>query len=186
MENFRLVVRKKSARLSSCFLPLHGNFLKKKLLKSFCNFCGPFFGSFPVIEQEKFGRSLKTAFSVSIEKFFEKKKLCWRKNKIFYHFQTLSRKFSASFRVFRQGCWSCFLRVQNNILTKNSFISNFFFHFWTLSDFFWPILAKKVAELSKLDSQFQWNFSGETLLENLQTNNFWKSSGKSSAGCRKK
>ena len=34
--------------------------------------------------------------------------------------------------------------------------------------FFWPILAKKVAELSKLDSQFQWKLSGESFLQNLQ------------------
>ena len=86
----RLAVEKLSAGLSSCLLPLHGNFLKKKFLKSFCISCGPFFRSFSVIEQEKFGRPVKTAFSVSVEKFFEKK-LFWKTKEIFYHFQTLSR-----------------------------------------------------------------------------------------------
>ena len=33
---------------------------------------------------------------------------------------------------------------------------------------FWPILAEKVAELSKLDSQFQWRLLGASLLQNLQ------------------
>ena len=33
---------------------------------------------------------------------------------------------------------------------------------------FRPILAKKLAELSKLDSQFQWRLSGASLLQNLQ------------------
>ena len=41
----------------------------------------------------------------------------------------MSRKFPASFRVFRRGCWNCILRVQGNILAKNSFISIFFFIF---------------------------------------------------------
>ena len=175
---FRLVVRKKSARLSSCFLLFHGNFLRKIFLKSFCSFCGPFFRSFPVIEQEKFGRPVKTAFFVSIKSFW--KKLFQKTIENFHRFQTLSRRFSASLRVFRRGCWSCILRVQNNILTKNSFISNFFFFFghWAI---FWPILAKKVAELSKLYSQFQWKLSGEFFLQNLQIGIFlnieWKNFG---------
>ena len=38
----QLAVEKKSAGLSSCFLPLHWNILKKKILKSFCIFCGLF------------------------------------------------------------------------------------------------------------------------------------------------
>ena len=72
-EKVRLAVRKKSAGLSSCFLPLHGNILKKFFLESFCNFCGLFFGIFPVNEQGKFDRPVKTAFFVSIKTF-------WRKN----------------------------------------------------------------------------------------------------------
>ena len=71
-EIFRLAVRKKSAWLSSCFLPLHGNNLKELFLKSFCIFCGPFCRSFPIIEQEKFGRPVKTAFIVSIKSFWKK------------------------------------------------------------------------------------------------------------------
>ena len=39
--------------------------------------------------------------------------------------------------------------------------------------------------MSKLDSQFQWKFPGENLLEKLQIVIFWKSSGKVSAGCPK-
>ena len=125
-ENFRLAVRKKSAGIPSCFLTLHGIFLRKMFLKSFGIFCGHFLVSFLKIEQEKFSRSLKTAFSVSIKSFWEKK-LFWKTNEIFHHFQTLSRKFSASCGVFRRGCWNSNLRVQGNILTKNGFVSIFFF-----------------------------------------------------------
>ena len=105
-ELFQMAFRKKSAGLSSCFLPLHGNFVKKKLLKSFCISCGPFFRSFPVIEQEKSGRPVKTAFFVSIKTLW--KKLFWKTIEIFHLFQTLSRKFSASFRVFRRGVGAAF------------------------------------------------------------------------------
>ena len=69
---------------------------------------------------------------------------------------------------------------KKNILTKNSFISDFFFIFehWVI---FWSILAKKVAELSKLDSQFHWKLSGESFLQNLHTVLFlnieWKTFG---------
>ena len=42
VENFRLAVQKKSAGFPSGFLPLHGNFPKKKFLKSFWIFCGLF------------------------------------------------------------------------------------------------------------------------------------------------
>ena len=41
----------------------------------------------------------------------------------------MSRKFPASFRVFRRGCWNWILRVQGNTLAKKSFISIFFFIF---------------------------------------------------------
>ena len=53
----------------------------------------------------------------------------WKTIELFHHFQTLSRKVSSSCRDFRRGCWNCILRVQGNILTKNSFFSNFFFIF---------------------------------------------------------
>ena len=164
-ENFRLAVRKKSAVLASCFLPLHRNTLKKKILKHFC-ILWTFFRSFPVIEQEKFGRPVKTAFFVSIRSFW-KKKLFWKTIEIFHHFQTLSWKFPASFGVSRWRCWNCILRVQGNVLTKNSFISIFFSSLDT-EQIFWPILAKKVAELSKLDSPFQWRLSGASPLQNLE------------------
>ena len=72
VEIFRLAVRKKFAGLSCCFQRLLGNFLKKIFLKSFCSFCGPFFRSFPVIEQENFARPVKTAFIVSIKSFWKK------------------------------------------------------------------------------------------------------------------
>ena len=160
-----------------------GTFWRKYLPREFASFVD-FFRIISGNWAVKFGRPVKTAFSVSIETFFEKK-LCLRTNEIFYHFQTLSRKFSASFRVFRRGCWSCILRVQNNILTKNSFIS-IFFHFSTLSDFFDQFLQKKVAELSKLNSQFQWKLSGEFFCKSYKLLFFWISSGKFSASCPKK
>ena len=93
----------------------------------FLHFCGLFFRSFPVIEREKFARPVKTAFFVSIKSFW--KKLFWKTIEFSHHYQTLSWKFPASFRVFRRGCWNCILGVQGNILTKNSFISKFFFNF---------------------------------------------------------
>ena len=83
----------------------------------------------------------------------------------------MSRKFPASFRVFRRGCWNCILRVQGNILAENSWISICFFIFGQ-----WAIFStnsrKKVAELSKLDSQFQWRLLGASLLQNLQIDIF--------------
>ena len=54
------------------------------------------------------------------------------------------------------------------------------------SDFFWPILAEKVAELSKLNSQFQWKLSGEFFCKSYKLLFFWISSGKFSASCPKK
>ena len=93
-EIFRLAVPKKSAGLSSCFLHLHGNFMNKIFLKSFCSFCGPFFRTFPVIEQEKFGRPVKTAFIVSIKSFWRKN--CFGKQmKIFINF----RQWAGNFRL---------------------------------------------------------------------------------------
>ena len=157
---------------------------EKKVFQKFLQLLWTFFGSFPVIEQEKLGRSLKTAFSVSIKSFWEKK-LFWKTNEIYHHFQTLSKMFSASCRVFRRGKGNCILSVQGNILTKNGSISKFF-SFLDTEQYFWPILEKKVAEKSKLDSQFQWKLPGENLLENLQNVNFWKTTGKSAAVCRKK
>ena len=103
----------------------------------------------------------------------------------FSSFQTLSKKFSASCRFFRRGSWNCIRRVRGNILTKNSFFSKIF-SFLDTERFFWPILAKKVAELSKLDSQFQWKLSGESFCETYKLLFFWISSGKISAGCPKK
>ena len=103
-----------------------------------------------------------------IYKIILKKKLFWKTIEIFHHFQTFGRKISASFRVFRRGCWSCILRVQNNILTKISFFP-VFFSLLDTERFFWPILAKKLSELSKVNSQFQWKLSGESFLQNLQT-----------------
>ena len=97
--NFWLAVQNKSAGLSSCFVPLLGNFLNKIFLKSFCTFCGPCFRSFPVIEQEKLGRPVNTAFFLSIKSIW-KKKLFWKTIDISRHFQTMSRKISASCRVF--------------------------------------------------------------------------------------
>ena len=154
-KNFRLAVRKKSAGLLCCFLRLHGDFFKKKFLKSFCIICGLFFRSIPVIEQKMFGRPVKTAFIVSIKSIW--KKLFQKTNESFHHFQTLSRKVSASCRFFRRVCWNSNLCVQVNILTKNGSLSKFFSSLDT-ERFFWPILEKKVAEMSKLDSQFHGNF----------------------------
>ena len=142
-----------------------GTFWRNYLPREFASFVD-FFRIISGNWAVKFGRPVKTAFSVSIEKFFGKK-LCWRTNKIYYHFQTLSRKFSASFRVFRLGCWSCILRVQNNILTKNSFISNFFFIFrhWAI---FLTNSCKKSSGSVKTGFSVSWKLPGENLLENLQ------------------
>ena len=106
--------------------------------------------------------------------------------KFFIIFRHWAGKISASFRVFRRGRWSCILGVQNNILTKNSLISSFLFILghWGI---FLPILAKKVAEFSKLDSQFQWILSGARVFCKIYKLLFsWISSGNISAGCPKK
>ena len=124
-ENFRLAVRNKSAWLSSCFLPLLGNFLKKFFWKVFA-----FFWTFFQIFSGNWARKVWPACQNCIHRIYKiisKKIFFWKTNEIFHHFQTLSRKISASFRVFRRRCWSCIVGVQNNILTKNSFISSFRF-----------------------------------------------------------
>ena len=90
-----------------------------------------------------------------------KKKLFRKTIEVFHHFQTLSRNFSASFRVFWRGCWSCILRVQNNNLTKNSFFSKFFFIFGH-TDFFFNSRRKSrpVVKTGFSDSKetFGWKF----------------------------
>ena len=93
-ELFRLAVRKKSAGLSSCFLPLHGNNLTKNFSKSFCIFCGLFFGSFTVIGQEKFLSDCQNCIHC-IYKIISKKKLFWQQMKIFINF----RQWAGSFRL---------------------------------------------------------------------------------------
>ena len=142
VKNFRLAVRQKSAELSSCFLLLHGNFLKKKLLKSFCISCGPFFRSFPVIEQEKSGRPVKTAFFVSIKTLWKKTVL--ENNWNFSSISDTEQEIFGFFSSFSTGSWSCILRVQGNILTENGFVSKVFsFLFWTLCKFFEQFSKKK-------------------------------------------
>ena len=82
-ELFRLPVRKKSAGLSSCFLPLHGNNLKEIFSKSFCIFCGLFFGSFRVIGQEKLLSDCQNCIHC-IYKIILKKELFWQTNENFH------------------------------------------------------------------------------------------------------
>ena len=47
----------------------------------------------------------------------------------------MRRKFSATCRVFRRGCWNCILIFQGNTIANNSFVTNFFFIFghWAVS-----------------------------------------------------
>ena len=100
-------------------------------------------------------------------------------------FRIIFRQWAGSFRLlveFFDG--NCILRVQGEILTKTVlFQSLFIFGHWAI---FLTNSRKKVAELSKLDSQFQWKLSGENVLETLKIVYFWISSGKFSAGCPKK
>ena len=72
VENFRLVVRKKTCAAFKLLSTSPWEPFEENVLEKFLQICGPFFWSIPVIEQEKFGRSLKTAFSVSTESFWEK------------------------------------------------------------------------------------------------------------------
>ena len=74
----------------------------------------------------------------------------------------MSRKFPASFRVFRRGCWNCILRVQGNILTENSFISKFFFIFGHWATFLTNSCRKSrlvvQTGFSVLMETFGWKF----------------------------
>ena len=155
-ELFRLPVRKKSAGLSRCFLPLHGNNLKEIFLKSFCIFCGTFFRSFPIIEQEKFGRPVKTAFIVSTKSF-------WKKNSF--------RKQMDLFIIFRHWAGSFWLLVDFSTgmlelnftcpkqnFNEEQFYFYFLFHFWTLSDFFDQFLQKKSPSCPNWILSFNGNF----------------------------
>ena len=87
-----------------------GNFSKKIFLKFFCVNCQHFFWWFPVIEQEKFGGPVKTAFFVSMEKFFEKKTVL-ENNWSFSSFSTLSRRFRP---LFWRVSYNCILRVHRS------------------------------------------------------------------------
>ena len=96
-----------------------------------------------------------------------KKKTVLENNWNFSLFSDIEQELFGFFSSFLTWMLELHSRCPKNILTKNSFFSNFF----SLLDterFFWPILAKKLAELSKLNSQFQWRLSGASLLQNLQ------------------
>ena len=113
------------------------------------------------------------------------KKLFWKTNEIFHHFQTLSWKFPASFRVYRRGCWNWILRVQGNILAKDSFISTFF-HFWTLSDFCDQFSQKKERCCQNWTLSFNGDFRVQVSCKIYKLLFSWISSKKISAGFPKK
>ena len=139
-ENFRLAVRKKSAGLLCCLPTSPWGHFEENLFEKFLHLLWTFFQ----INSGNWAGKVWPACQNCIHRIYKiilKKKLFWKTNEILHHFQTLSRKFSASCRVFRRGCWNCNLRVQGNILTKNSFIS-IFFSILDTERFFWPILAK--------------------------------------------
>ena len=100
-EKIRLNVGKSQRGFQAAFYFSIGKFWRKKFWKVFAFFVD-FFGSIPVIEQEKFGRPVKTAFSVSIETFFVKKKLFWKTKKnfiIFRHWAEVFGLISVFWRV---------------------------------------------------------------------------------------
>ena len=97
-ENVRLTVGKSQRGSQAAFYFSIGTIWRKKIWKVFAFFVD-FFGSIPVSEQGKFGRPVKTAFSVSIETFFEKKTILGNKEN-FYHFQDTEQKFLASCLLF--------------------------------------------------------------------------------------
>ena len=141
--------------------------LKNFLLKSFCFFCGLFFRSFPVIEQEWFGRPVKTAFFVSTKSFW--KKNCFGKQlKFFIIFRHSAGRFRLLFEFFDGDVGAAFY-VSKITFYRRLVFFQFFFSLLDTERFFWPILAKKLSELSKVNSQFQWKLSGESFLQNLQT-----------------
>ena len=102
-KNFGWLSEKSQRGFQAAFYLSMGTTWRKFFLKSFCNFCGLFFGSFPVIEQEKFGRPVKTAFIVSIKSFW--RKYCFAKQmKIFIILIQWAGSFWAFGRVFRREC----------------------------------------------------------------------------------
>ena len=141
-EKFRLAVRKKSAGLASCFLLLIGNKLKKIFSEKFSHLLWTFFGSFPVIEQEKFGRSLKTAFSVSIKAFWEKETVLQNKWN-FSSFSDLEQNIFCFLSGFSTGMLELHSTCPKWHFKGEQFYFQFFFVFWTLSNFFDQFSQKK-------------------------------------------
>ena len=106
--------------------------------------------------------------------------------KLFIIFRQWAGSFPLLVKFFDGNVGTAFYVSKITFFTKNSFISKFFFSFLDTERFFWPILAKKVTELSKLDSQFQWNLSGESFWQNLKVLIFWIWSEKFRLAVRKK
>ena len=105
---------------------------EENFFEKFLHFFGLFFRSFPVIEQEKFGRPVKTAFFVSIESFWKKSVL--ENNWNFSLFSDIEQELFGFFSSFLTWMLELHSRCPKNILTKNSFFSKFFFTFGH-----WPI-----------------------------------------------
>ena len=133
---------KNSAGLSNCFLPLHGDFWKKNFLKSFGMLCGLFFGSFPVIEQETFGRPLRTAFVVSIKSFFRRKNWFGKQMNFFIIFRQWAGSFRLLVEFFDREVKTAFY-VSKRTFQRRTVFFVIFLSFLDTERFFWPILAKK-------------------------------------------
>ena len=113
----------------------------------------------PGFSKDNLGVFVKTGFSVSEETFGEK----------FFSLQKLQ------FVIFQT-------REGNFRLTVGKSSGGFETAFYLSREPF----EKKLVELSKPNSQFQWKLSGEKPTENLQNVIFWISSGNISASCREK
>ena len=81
-EKVRLAVEKKVSGAFKLLSTPPWEQFEELIFERFCNFCGLFSELFPVNEQGKFGRPLKTAFSVSMKSFW--KKNCFGKQKKFF------------------------------------------------------------------------------------------------------
>ena len=120
-----------------------GTLWRKKNFEKFLNFLWTFFWSISVIMQEKFGRPIKTAFSVSMETFFSKKTVMENKG-IFLSISDTNRSFRP--HVYFLAGWlklhsTC---PQEHFREKKCFSKPTVFQwFWTTNEIFSKSCRKK-------------------------------------------
>ena len=141
-KNFGWLSEKSQRGLQAAFSFSLGTTWRKYFRKSFSHLLWTFFGSFPVIEQEKFIRSLKTAFSVSIKAFWEKETVLENKWN-FSSFSDLEQKVFGFLSSFSTGMLELHSTCPKYHFNGEQFFFQFFFIFGHWAIFFDQFSQKK-------------------------------------------